>query len=104
MKRRAFIRTGSLIGAAGAAGALGLGLTRDRVGRGTVAGTATGIVPRTNSGADPDLVLRRATVFDGTGAPGLELDVAITGDRITEVGTITATGSEEIDLAGDWTG
>ncbi len=111
MKRRAFIRTGSLIGA-GAAGALGFGLARGRAGRGAApeitSGTGTvsetGTAPRTRSGtnqaAEPDLVLRRATVFDGTGAAGLELDVAITGDRITEVGTITATGAEEIDLAG----
>ena len=103
MKRRAFIQTGSLIGAAGA---LGLGLTRDRPGReavpgvASVTGTAAPTRSVTGSGAEPDLVLRRATVFDGTGAPGLELDVAVTGDRITEVGTITATGSEEIDLAG----
>ena len=96
MKRRAFIRTGSLIGAAGATGALGLGLARGRAGR----ETAPGIASRMGSVAEPDLVLRRATVFDGTGVPGLELDVAVTGDRITEVGTITATGSEEIDLAG----
>ena len=102
MKRRAFIRTGSLIGAAGAAGALGLGLARGRVGRGTAPAIASGkgSGARMGSVAEPDLVLRRATVFDGTGAPGLELDVAVTGDRITEVGTITATGSEEIDLAG----
>ena len=106
MKRRAFIQTGSLIGAAGAAGALGLGLTRGRPGReaapgvASVTGTAAPTRSVTGSGDGPDLVLRRATVFDGTGAPGLELDVAVTGDRITEVGTITATGSEEIDLAG----
>ena len=109
MKRRAFIRTGSLIGAAGAAGALGLGITRSRVSRETAPGTAAGAASRTgpperrfgtDQTAEPDLVLRRATVFDGTGASGLELDVAVTGDRITEVGTITATGSEEIDLAG----
>ncbi|HAB30182.1 MAG TPA: hypothetical protein DCE19_05635, partial [Gemmatimonadetes bacterium] len=96
-----------MIGAAGAAGALGLGLTRggdDRAGPGT--GVAVPTSSDTGSGAEPryaaepDLVLRRATVFDGTGAPGLELDVAVTGDRITEVGTITATGAEEIDLAG----
>jgi N-acyl-D-amino-acid deacylase len=52
------------------------------------------------SAVAPDLVLRRATVFDGTGGPGREMDVAVTGDRITEVGTVQATGSEEIDLAG----
>ena len=108
MKRRAFIRTGSLIGAAGAAGALGVGLARGRVGRETASRTTPGTAPGavagrgfgTDQAAKPDLVLRRAMVFDGTGAAGLELDVAITGDRITEVGTITATGVEEIDLAG----
>ena len=75
---------------------MGLGLARDRARRESATTIGTGIDP----GADPDLVLRRATVFDGLGGPGLELDVAVTGDRITEVGTITATGSEEIDLAG----
>ena len=104
LKRRAFIRTGSLIGAAGAAGALGIGLARGRAGRGIAAGNApgnaAGIVSGISSGVEPDLVLRRATVFDGTGSPGMEVDVAVTGDRITEVGRVVATGSEEIDLAG----
>ena len=100
LKRRVFIRTGSLIGAAGAAGALGLGLARGRIGRGIATESAAGIASGISSGAEPDLVLRRATVFDGTGAPGMELDVAVTGDRITEVGRVAATGSEEIDLAG----
>ena len=108
MKRRAFIRTGGLIGAVGAAGALGLGLARGRVGRGittgnaagNAAGDSVGIASGISSGATPDLVLRGATVFDGTGAPGMELDVAVTGDRITEVGRVAAAGSEEIDLAG----
>ena len=100
MKRRTFIRTGSLIGSVGAAGALGLGFARDRVGRSVAAGTGSGTDSGMGSGADADLVLRRATVFDGSGAPGLEVDVAVTGDRITGVGRITATGSEEIDLAG----
>jgi N-acyl-D-amino-acid deacylase len=91
LKRRAFIQTGGLIGAAGAMG---------RAGRGIATGPVSGIASGAGLGAEPDLVLRRATVFDGTGAPGMELDVAVTGDRITEVGTVMATGSEEIDLAG----
>ena len=108
LRRRAFIRTGGLIGAVGAAGALGLGLARGRVGRGittgnaagSAAGDSAGIASGISSGARADLVLRGATVFDGTGVPGMELDVAVTGDRITEVGRVAATGSEEIDLAG----
>ncbi len=48
----------------------------------------------------PDLVLRRATVFDGTGRPGREADVAILGDRILTVGRVAERGLEEVDLAG----
>jgi N-acyl-D-amino-acid deacylase len=48
----------------------------------------------------PDLVLRRAMVFDGTGAPGMEADVAILGDRIQAVGRVSDQGRMEIDLAG----
>jgi N-acyl-D-aspartate/D-glutamate deacylase len=48
-----------------------------------------------------DLVLRGGTVFDGTGAPGRPLDVAITGDRIAAIGARLAEGGrEEIDLRG----
>jgi len=48
----------------------------------------------------PDLVLRRATVFDGTGAPGIEADVSVVGDRIQAIGRIPEGGAVEIDLAG----
>lgn len=48
----------------------------------------------------PDLVLRRAVVFDGTGAPGVEADVAVVGDRIHAVGRIREKGLREFDLAG----
>jgi N-acyl-D-amino-acid deacylase len=48
----------------------------------------------------PDLVLRRATVFDGTGAPGIEADVAVVGDRIQMMGRVSERGNLEIDLAG----
>lgn len=48
----------------------------------------------------PDLVLRGATVFDGSGAPGVEADVAVMGDRIHAVGRISARGAVEMDLRG----
>jgi N-acyl-D-amino-acid deacylase len=48
-----------------------------------------------------DLVIRRGTVIDGTGsADTREADVAILGDRIVEVGTVSGTGREEIDAGG----
>lgn len=48
-----------------------------------------------------DLVLRGGTVFDGSGAPGRELDVAVAGGRIVRVGSrIRERGREEIDVRG----
>src|ERR1700727_2796897 len=34
-----------------------------------------------------DIVIRGGTVVDGTGAPGTPADVAITGGRISDIGT-----------------
>jgi len=47
-----------------------------------------------------DLVIRGGTVFDGSGGPGTIADVAIRGDRIVAVETITARGATELDAAG----
>lgn len=47
-----------------------------------------------------DLVLRGGMVFDGSGSPGRVVDVAVTGDRITDVGDRLPAGAEEIDLRG----
>lgn len=57
--------------------------------------------PALRRSAPHDLVIRGGTVFDGTGAPGVERDVAITGDRIVEVARqIAGAGTEEIDARG----
>ncbi|UGQ12462.1 amidohydrolase family protein [Yinghuangia sp. ASG 101] len=51
-----------------------------------------------------DLLLRNATLVDGTGDPARPADVAVTGDRITAVGppgTLTpATHTRQVDLDG----
>jgi len=47
-----------------------------------------------------DLVIRRGSVADGRGGPLVEADVAIDGERIAAVGTVTERGREEIDAAG----
>jgi len=47
-----------------------------------------------------DLIIRNAAVLDGTGAAAFDADVAVTGDRITAVGTVTESAATEIDAAG----
>jgi N-acyl-D-aspartate/D-glutamate deacylase len=47
-----------------------------------------------------DLVVRGATVVDGTGAPGIEADVAIDADRIVAVGDVPDGGEVELDGRG----
>jgi N-acyl-D-amino-acid deacylase len=46
-----------------------------------------------------DIVIRGGTVIDGTGAPGREADVAVTGGRITAVGP-GLSGARELDASG----
>src|SRR4051794_37836241 len=47
-----------------------------------------------------DLVIKGGTVVDGTGAPARRADVAIDGDRITEIGSVADGGRREIDARG----
>ena len=47
-----------------------------------------------------DLVIRSGTVVDGTGGPARTADVAISSERIVEVGTVDGRGAREIDAAG----
>jgi N-acyl-D-amino-acid deacylase len=47
-----------------------------------------------------DIVIRHGEVVDGTGTPPARADVAIDGDRITAVGTVTMSGRREIDASG----
>lgn len=77
MRRRDFLRAGATLSLASFAG-----------------------VDRIWAWEKPDLVLRRAMVFDGTGRPGMEADVAILGDRIQAVGRVVEAGALEVDLAG----
>lgn len=57
--------------------------------------------PAWRQGTPPDLVIRGGTVFDGSGREGQELDVAITGDRITALAPrVAASGRDEIDARG----
>jgi N-acyl-D-aspartate/D-glutamate deacylase len=46
-----------------------------------------------------DLIIRGGTVIDGSGAPGRRADVAVTGDRITEIGD-DLDGTRTLDASG----
>lgn len=47
-----------------------------------------------------DLVIRKGTVIDGTGADAFEADVAIAGGKIAAIGKVADRGREEIDARG----
>ena len=46
-----------------------------------------------------DLIIRDATVFDGTGAPRFNADVGVTGDRIVAVGDLGGAGADREVIA-----
>lgn len=47
-----------------------------------------------------DVVIKGATVVDGTGTPGRTADVAIDGGRIVEIGKVSTAASQAIDADG----
>lgn len=49
-----------------------------------------------------DLLIKGATVIDGTGAASFTSDVAITGDQIVQVGSINGSAVQTIDANGAW--
>src|SRR5688572_31765408 len=47
-----------------------------------------------------DLVIRNATVIDGTRAPRFKADIGVSAGKIAEVGSISGKAKQEIDAAG----
>ncbi|MCB1026266.1 MAG: D-aminoacylase, partial [Microthrixaceae bacterium] len=47
-----------------------------------------------------DLIIRGASLVDGTGAEPRIADVAVTDGRITEIGTVNEGADREVDGAG----
>lgn len=47
-----------------------------------------------------DLIIRNATIYDGSGSPGVTADIAVDGDRITAVGEILDDAREILDANG----
>ena len=50
--------------------------------------------------SEASLVIRNASIVDGTGAPAFAGDVAVAGDRISAVGRFSGRAAREIDAAG----
>ena len=49
---------------------------------------------------DYDLIIRNGSIVDGTGAPARAGDIAVIGDRIEVVGSVSGTAKREIDARG----
>ena len=47
-----------------------------------------------------DMVIRNGNVVDGTGAAMYQADIAVDGDKITEIGKVDGKGKEEINADG----
>jgi N-acyl-D-amino-acid deacylase len=47
-----------------------------------------------------DIIFRGATLYDGTGAPGVVGDLAVADGRIAEIGRVSGGGAEVVDAAG----
>jgi N-acyl-D-amino-acid deacylase len=47
-----------------------------------------------------DLIIRNATIVDGTDRPAFKGDLAVNAGKITEVGRVAGRGQEEIDATG----
>jgi N-acyl-D-aspartate/D-glutamate deacylase len=47
-----------------------------------------------------DLVIRGGFVVDGTGAPGRQGDIAVSGGRIAQIGAVSGRGAREVDAGG----
>jgi N-acyl-D-amino-acid deacylase len=50
--------------------------------------------------SDLDVVIRNASIVDGTGAPPTESSIGIRDDRIAKIGDITESGARELDARG----
>lgn len=64
------------------------------------AALASFLAPVTAIAAEADLILRNATIIDGSGGPAFRGDVAIKGDRIVAVGRVSVSAPTEVDLSG----
>ncbi len=54
------------------------------------------LLPAADPAVEADVVIRGATLYDGTGQPGRKGDLALRGERIVAVGTFTVAGQPKV--------
>src|SRR5690242_13083937 len=54
------------------------------------------LLPAADRAVQADVVIRGATLYDGTGQPGKVGDLALKGDRIVGLGTFTVAGTPRV--------
>jgi N-acyl-D-aspartate/D-glutamate deacylase len=54
------------------------------------------LLPAADPVVEADFVIRGATLYDGSGKPGVKGDLAVKGERITGIGTFTVAGKPRI--------
>ena len=61
---------------------------------------ATATLAACSDSAEYDLIIRNGTLYDGSGNAPVVGDIALHGDSIVAVGTVTGRGAREIDVTG----
>jgi N-acyl-D-amino-acid deacylase len=54
------------------------------------------VLPAADAPVEADVVIRGATLYDGSGRPGQKGDLALKGERIVAVGTVTVAGTPQV--------
>lgn len=67
----------------------------------TLLASTSGVFAQDSSTESADVIIENGFVFDGTGAPWIKADVAVSGDRILAIGNLDGMEAEQrIDATG----
>src|SRR5581483_3398782 len=58
--------------------------------------TLFALLPAADAPVEAAVVIRGATLYDGSGRPGFKGDLALKGERIVAVGTVTVAGTPQV--------
>lgn len=69
-------------------------------GAGAAAGGLSAVLDGCGFARNHDVIIRGGRLIDGTGAPPVDGDIAITGDRIVQIGPVRGSSTTTIDASG----